>query len=82
MSAYLHHQAACRAAADHCKGKGKNISKLALQYSLANTDISSILVGMKSVKEVIFFHRFLSSTSDSSFINPMSSFDIIFYMCH
>ncbi|XP_004230657.1 L-galactose dehydrogenase [Solanum lycopersicum] len=45
-------KAACRAAADHCKGKGKNISKLALQYSLANTDISSILVGMKSVKEV------------------------------
>ncbi|XP_015060601.1 L-galactose dehydrogenase [Solanum pennellii] len=45
-------KAACRAAADHCKGKGKDISKLALQYSLANTDISSILVGMKSVKEV------------------------------
>ncbi|TMX04944.1 hypothetical protein EJD97_003729 [Solanum chilense] len=45
-------KAACRSAADHCKGKGKNISKLALQYSLANTDISSILVGMKSVKEV------------------------------
>ncbi|MCD9559012.1 hypothetical protein HAX54_016727 [Datura stramonium] len=32
--------------------KGKNISKLALQYSLANKDISTILVGMKSVKEV------------------------------
>lgn len=45
-------KAACRAAVDHCKGKGKNISKLALQYSLANTDISSVLVGMKSVKEV------------------------------
>lgn len=45
-------KAACRAAVDLCKRRGKNISKLALQYSLANTDISSILVGMKSVKEV------------------------------
>ncbi|KAF3617451.1 L-galactose dehydrogenase [Capsicum chacoense] len=45
-------KAACRAAVDHCKERGKNISKLALQYSLTNTDISTILVGMKSVKEV------------------------------
>ncbi|CAN4107873.1 unnamed protein product [Withania somnifera] len=45
-------KAVCRAAADHCKERGKNISKLALQYSLSNGDISSILVGMKSVKEV------------------------------
>ncbi|KAJ8540366.1 hypothetical protein K7X08_030285 [Anisodus acutangulus] len=45
---------ACRAAAEHCKERGKNISKLALQYSLANStnNISSILVGMKSVNEV------------------------------
>ncbi|CAN4111996.1 unnamed protein product [Withania somnifera] len=45
-------KATCRAAVDHCKERGKSISKLALQYSLANSGISSILVGMKSVKEV------------------------------
>ncbi|PIN04509.1 putative oxidoreductase [Handroanthus impetiginosus] len=45
-------KAACQAAAAYCKEKGKNISKLALQYSLSNKDISTILVGMKSVKEV------------------------------
>nr|ACB11586.1 L-galactose dehydrogenase [Actinidia latifolia] len=45
-------KATCQAAAAHCKEKGRNISKLAMQYSLSNKDISSILVGMNSVKQV------------------------------
>jgi len=47
-------QSACQAAATHCKEKGKNISKLALQYSLLNKEITSVLVGMKSVEQVCF----------------------------
>ncbi|XP_034681751.1 L-galactose dehydrogenase [Vitis riparia] len=42
----------CQAAAAHCKEKGKNISKLAMQFSLSNKDISSVLVGMNSIKQV------------------------------
>ncbi|XP_065872458.1 L-galactose dehydrogenase [Euphorbia lathyris] len=42
----------CQAAAAYCKEKGKNISKLAMQYSLANKDISTVLVGMNSVNQV------------------------------
>ncbi|KAH9301135.1 hypothetical protein KI387_012718, partial [Taxus chinensis] len=45
-------KSACAAATTHCKAKGKNISKLALQYSLKNKDISSVLVGMNSVQQV------------------------------
>ncbi|KAI5661268.1 hypothetical protein M9H77_20591 [Catharanthus roseus] len=45
-------KAACEAAAAHCKEKGKNISKLAMQYALSNKDIATILVGMNSVKQV------------------------------
>ncbi|XP_058069568.1 L-galactose dehydrogenase [Magnolia sinica] len=45
-------KSACRAAAAHCKEKGKNISKIALQYSLANKEISSVLVGMNSIRQV------------------------------
>ncbi|GJS84743.1 L-galactose dehydrogenase [Tanacetum coccineum] len=45
-------QAACQTAAAFCKKKGKNISKLAMQFSLCNRDISTILVGMKSVEQV------------------------------
>ncbi|XP_050212008.1 L-galactose dehydrogenase [Mercurialis annua] len=45
-------KSACQAAASHCKNKGKNISKLAMQYSLSNKDIASVLVGMNSVSQV------------------------------
>ncbi|KAK1359154.1 L-galactose dehydrogenase [Heracleum sosnowskyi] len=45
-------KAACQAAAVFCKEKGKNISKLAMQYSLSNKDIASVLVGMNSVQQV------------------------------
>ncbi|KAK1300061.1 L-galactose dehydrogenase [Acorus calamus] len=45
-------KSACRAAAVHCKEKGKNISKLSLQYSLATKEISSVLVGMNSLQQV------------------------------
>lgn len=38
-------QAACAKAAQHCRDRGANISKLALQYSLANSDIATTLVG-------------------------------------
>ncbi|KAE9607152.1 hypothetical protein Lal_00026008 [Lupinus albus] len=45
-------KSACQAAATYCKEKGKNISKLAMQYGLLNKEITSVLVGMKSVKQV------------------------------
>ncbi|KAL3814350.1 hypothetical protein ACJIZ3_015618 [Penstemon smallii] len=48
-------KAACQDAAAYCKEKGKNISKLAVQYSLLNKDISTVLVGMNSVKQVNVF---------------------------
>ncbi|KAL2623645.1 hypothetical protein R1flu_003850 [Riccia fluitans] len=43
---------ACAAAAAHCRSKGKDITKLALQYSLSNPDIATTLVGMCSVDQV------------------------------
>ncbi|KAK9097059.1 hypothetical protein Sjap_022556 [Stephania japonica] len=45
-------KSACKAAAAHCREKGKNISKIAMQYSLSNKEISTVLVGMNSVKQV------------------------------
>lgn len=45
-------KSACQAAAAYCKEKGKSITKLAMQFSLSNRDISTILVGMNSVKQV------------------------------
>ncbi|CAN0920903.1 L-galactose dehydrogenase [Linum grandiflorum] len=45
-------KAACKTAALHCKEKGKNLPKLAMQFSLTNKDISTTLVGMNSVRQV------------------------------
>jgi len=45
-------KSACRAAAEHCSKKGKSITKLAMQYSLMNNEISTVLVGMNSSKQV------------------------------
>ena len=41
-------KAACKKAAAHCKAKGTDISKLALQFALANRDIATTLVGSAS----------------------------------
>ncbi|PIA51837.1 hypothetical protein AQUCO_01000015v1 [Aquilegia coerulea] len=46
-------KSACKDAANYCKEKGKNISKLAMQFSLSNRGISSVLVGMNSVRQKI-----------------------------
>ncbi|KAF7056942.1 hypothetical protein CFC21_064302 [Triticum aestivum] len=43
---------ACRTAADHCRKKGKHITKLAMKYSLMNNEISTVLVGMNSPEQV------------------------------
>jgi len=38
-------RAACRRAAEHCAGKGVDIAKLALQFSLANPDVTTTIAG-------------------------------------
>ncbi|KAJ3675652.1 hypothetical protein LUZ60_004694 [Juncus effusus] len=42
----------CKSAAEHCRKKGKKITKIALQYSLLNKEISTVLVGMNSPSQV------------------------------
>lgn len=68
---FIWSQAACQTAAAFCKKKGKDISKLTMQYSLSNKDISTILVGMKSVEQVRYhllcFFIVLQSTIDVCF---------------
>jgi aryl-alcohol dehydrogenase-like predicted oxidoreductase len=35
----------CRQAAEHCESRGRDIAQLALQYSLANADMATCIVG-------------------------------------
>lgn len=42
----------CRQAADHCRSRGEDISRLAIQYALTNTRVHSTLVGMPDRRTV------------------------------
>lgn len=45
-------KAAARQSADHCARKGVNIAKLALQFSLANSDISTTIAGSANPENI------------------------------
>ncbi|PRQ22058.1 putative L-galactose 1-dehydrogenase [Rosa chinensis] len=52
-------KSACQDATLYCKARGKNISKPSMagfQYGLSNKDFLSGLVGMNSLKQVLFHH--------------------------
>ena len=42
----------CRAAADHCAARGVDIAQLALQFSLANEDMATCVVGSANPENV------------------------------
>lgn len=42
----------CRAAADHCQSRGVDIAQLALQFSIANQDMSTCIVGSANPQNV------------------------------
>ncbi|MEH7380490.1 aldo/keto reductase [Bacillus sp. JJ1533] len=42
----------CQRAADYCNQKGENLSKLAIQYSVSNTNIPTTLVGTANPKYI------------------------------
>jgi L-galactose dehydrogenase len=45
-------RAACARATELCRQRGADIARLALQFALANSDIATTLIGMKSAEEV------------------------------
>lgn len=45
-------RAICKQAADHCESKGVDIAQLALQYSIANEDMATCIVGSANPKNV------------------------------
>ncbi|HEU5117539.1 MAG TPA: aldo/keto reductase, partial [Isosphaeraceae bacterium] len=45
-------RAICKQASDHCASKGVDIAQLALQYSIANEDMATCVVGSANPKNV------------------------------
>ena len=61
----------CKETATYCQNKGKNLSKLALQYALNNQNISSTLVGMSSLKELEQNLKWANESIDSTLLKEV-----------
>jgi aryl-alcohol dehydrogenase-like predicted oxidoreductase len=57
-------KAACAAAADHCRSKGVDIARLALQFSVSNPAIATTLVGIANLEQSTVNVQAISETPD------------------
>lgn len=68
-----HVKALCAEAARHCRSKGADISQLALQFSLAQADFASTLVGISKAGEIAANVQRLNETIDQELLNEVLS---------
>ena len=64
-------KAACARAAAHCRSKGANISRLAIQFSTANPRIHTVVAGTASVEEVRANVRWLDEPLDNALLSEV-----------
>ena len=64
-------QAACARAAAHCKERGRSLSRLAMQFALANQRLHTVVVGMASVAEVKANVECLEAPLDEELLNEV-----------
>src|SRR3954465_14614117 len=58
----------CRAAADHCQQRGVDIARLALQFSLANQDLATCIVGSANPQNVRKWAEWTSEPIDQTLL--------------
>ena len=63
---------ACAAAAEHCRSKGADIARLALQFSVANPAIATTLVGIASPEQITVNVQAISEMPDSDLLAEVS----------
>jgi L-galactose dehydrogenase len=57
---------ACRRAADHCRGRGVDIAKLAVQFSVRHPDLTTCIVGSGSPENIKKWARWLEEPYDAA----------------
>ena len=58
-------------AADHCQSKGSDIAKLAVQYSIANPDMSTCVVGSANPENVKLWAKWAAEPIDQQLLNEV-----------
>jgi aryl-alcohol dehydrogenase-like predicted oxidoreductase len=64
-------RAVCKQAADHCAARGVDIAQLALQYSLANEDMTSCVVGSANPENVRKWVEWSETPADPALLNEV-----------
>ncbi|KAF2074549.1 hypothetical protein CYY_004132 [Polysphondylium violaceum] len=64
----------CKEAAEFCRQRGSNISKLALQYTLGHPDLATHLVGMPCIENVKDNLKTLQDPIDKELLNDLIEF--------
>lgn len=61
----------CRRAAEHCRQKGEDIAKLAVQFSLRNTDIATTIIGSANPENVRKWVHWAQEPIDEQLMNEV-----------
>jgi aryl-alcohol dehydrogenase-like predicted oxidoreductase len=64
-------RATAKKAAEHCTAKGVDIAQLAVQFSLANEDLSTCIVGSANPKNVEQWVRWAELPLDQQLLNEV-----------
>lgn len=64
-------RAVCRRAAEHCAARGVDIAQLALQFSLANEDLATCVVGSANPENVQKWARWAESPPDPQLLGEV-----------
>lgn len=66
-------KAAARRAADHCARKGVDIAKLALQFSCANTDITTTIAGSANPENILRWTQWIEEPFDEELLHEVQN---------
>jgi L-galactose dehydrogenase len=61
-------KAACAEAAQFCKSRGANLAQLALQFSVANPDVATTLIGIASPEQIVQNAEWISQPLDQELL--------------
>ena len=64
-------RAICKQAADHCQAKGVDIAQLAVQFSVANEDMATCIVGSANPENVLKWVAWADSPLDRDLLGEV-----------
>ena len=64
-------RAICKAAAEHCQAQGVDIAQLAVQFSVANTDMTTCITGSANPERVAQWVQWIDEPMDETLLKEV-----------